>query len=53
MSLSGSPAGFGLTGGSFGTNAGSITSMVLQPDGKIVVAGSVGGSFALARYFAQ
>ena len=49
-------ASFG-TGGrvltSFGSSAGSVSGMVLQSDGKIVVAGDVSGSFAVARYFAQ
>jgi uncharacterized delta-60 repeat protein len=48
--------GFG-TGGrvltSFGSNAGSITAMTLQSDGKIVVVGTVGSNFAVARYLSQ
>jgi uncharacterized delta-60 repeat protein len=38
---------------SFGNNFATITGMVLQSDGKILVAGNVSGSFTVARYFAQ
>lgn len=46
---------FGVSGRvltSFGSPA-SIAAMVLQSDGKIVVAGTIGSSAAVARYFAQ
>jgi uncharacterized delta-60 repeat protein len=35
---------------SFGANQEEATSLVIQPDGKIVVAGVSGGDYALARY---
>ena len=39
---------------SFGSNGGAlITSMALQTDGKIVVAGDANSNFAVARYLAQ
>jgi uncharacterized delta-60 repeat protein len=34
----------------FGGTQGAARSLVLQPDGRIVAAGSAGGNFALARY---
>ena len=44
----------GLATTSFGNNSVSVSSMVLQSDGKIVVAGTVSGSvIEVARYLAQ
>ncbi len=39
---------------SFGTrNMAAATGVVIQPNGRIVVAGGNGASFALARYLAR
>jgi len=39
---------------SFGSNnPAAIAAIVLQPDGKIVVAGAIGSSFGVARYLAE
>ena len=35
----------------FGTTSDSAAALILQPDGKLVAAGSSNGDFALARYF--
>jgi len=38
---------------SFSNGGGSIAAIVLQPDGKIVVAGTISGTFGVARYLSQ